>query len=345
MKVVKKLIASALMGVACAGLASLASAEPVADFYKGKQIKIIVGGTAEGGYAPYARMLQMHMGQYIPGKPQMVVQFMPGAGGLIATNYVYNVAPKDGTVIGSVQRNVVRLALIHDQGVKYDPAKIIWLGSLYNDVSVCAAWSAAGIKTIQDAMQRELIVGGTGLNDTEQFPAVLNNLIGTKFKIISGYKSSAAITLAMERGEVTGRCGWSWDSLKSQRSDWLAEKKINVLVQMSMKKLPEIGDVPLAVDLAPNKDSRDVLEFIFGEQTLGKPFMMGPDVPAERVKALREAFLATAADKTAVDEMTKMDFGVDPLSGEEMQQIVVKMYATPQAVVDRAGEAVVYREK
>ena len=345
MKAVKTLCYCTIAVLACMGIASLVSAEPVGDFYKGKQIKIIVGGTAEGGYAPYARMLQMHMGQFIPGKPQVVVQFMPGAGGLIATNYVYNVAPKDGTVIGSVQRNVVRLALIHDQGVKYDPAKITWLGSLYNDVSVCAAWSGSGIKTIQDAMQKELIVGGTGLNDTEQFPAVLNNIIGTKFKIISGYKSSAAITLAMERGEVTGRCGWSWDSLKSQRSDWLADKKINILVQMSMTKLPEIGDVPLAVDLAKTKDGRDVLEFIFGEQTLGKPFMMGPGIPADRVAALRKALLDTAADKTAVDEMIKMDLGVAPLSGEEMQQIVVKMYATPQAVVDRAGEAVVYREK
>jgi tripartite-type tricarboxylate transporter receptor subunit TctC len=320
-------------------------ADSVEDFYKGKVVKIIVGGTAEGGYAPYARMLQMHMGQYIPGQPQVVVQFMPGAGGLTATNYVYNVAPKDGTIIGSVQRNIVRLALIHDKGVKYDPAKIAWLGSLYNDVSVCASWDASGIRTIQDAMRRQLIVGGTGLNDTEQFPAVLNNVIGTRFKIISGYKSSAAITLAMERGEVTGRCGWSWDSLKSQRPEWLAEKKIDILVQMSMKKLPEIGDVPLAIDLAKNKEQRDVLEFIFGEQNLGKPFVMSGEVPADRVAAIRKAFMRTAADATAVAEMTKMDLGVAPLDGKEMQAIVTKMYATPQTVIDRAGEAVVYREK
>ena len=197
------LVAAASLGIAPAA----ASNESVAEFYAGKQIKIIVGGTAEGGYAPYARMLQNHMGQYIPGKPQVIVQYMPGAGGLVATNYVYNVASQDGTVIGSVQRNVARLALIGDKGTKYDPIKINWIGSLHSDVSVCVAWHTSGVKTIQDMMERELIVGGTGLNDTEQFPALLNNILGTKFKIISGYKGSAAISLAMERNEVAGRCG------------------------------------------------------------------------------------------------------------------------------------------
>jgi tripartite-type tricarboxylate transporter receptor subunit TctC len=335
--------AASVLTVMCG--TSAAHADSVADFYKGKVLRVIVGGTAEGGYAPYARMLQMHMGQYIPGNPSVITQFMPGAGGLIATNYVYNAAPQDGTVIGSVQRNVVRLALIDDKGVKYNPAKINWLGSLYNDVSVCVSWGESGIKTIQDVMKNELIVGGTGLNDTEQFPAVLNNVIGTKFKIISGYKSSGAITLAMERGEVAGRCGWSWDSLKSQRSEWLQEKKINVLVQMSMTRLPEIGEVPLAVELAKDQAGRDVLEFIFGEQTLGKPFIMGPGVPADRVAVIRKAFMQTATDQTAIDEMAKVNFGVAPLGGDEMQKIVTKMYATPPEVIENASKAVVYREK
>lgn len=322
-----------------------ASAESVAEFYAGKQVRIIVGGTAEGGYAPYARMLQNHMGQYIPGKPQVIVQFMPGAGGLVAANYVYNVAPQDGTVIGSVQRNVARLALIGDKGAKYDPTKINWIGSLHNDVSVCVAWHTSGAKTIQDVMERELIVGGTGLNDTEQFPALLNNILGAKFKIISGYNGSAAISLAMERGEVFGRCGWSWDSLKSQKGEWLADKKVNILVQLSLKKLPEIGDVPLAIELADTKDKRDVLEFVFGEQTMGKPFMMAAGVPNDRVKAVQEAFMKTAADQAAIAEMNKLGFGVSPLSGENMQQLVEKMYATPQEVIDRASEAVAPRSK
>jgi tripartite-type tricarboxylate transporter receptor subunit TctC len=326
-------------------LAGAARAETVAEFYAGKQIKVIVGGTAEGGYAPYARLLANHMSQYIPGNPQVIVQYMPGAGGLVATNYVYNVAPRDGTVIGAVQRNVARLALIRDPGTKYDPLKVNWLGSLQNDVSVCVAWHTSGIKNIQDAMQRELIVGGTGLNDTEQFPALLNNILGTKFKIISGYKSSPAISLAIERGEIAGRCGWSWDSLKAQKGEWLTEKKIHLLAQLTVKKLPEIGDVPVAIDMAKTKEQRDILEFIFGEQTMGKPFMLGPDIPKERVAALREAFMKTAADPAALAEMNKMNLGVSPTSGDELQQLVARMYATPQAVIDRATAALVYKDK
>src|SRR4051812_32769029 len=267
------------------GLATLgaARAEDVADFYRGKQIKIVVGGTAEGGYAPYARMLQLHMGQYIPGNPQPIVQFMPGAGGLVATNNVANVAPRDGTVIGSVQRNVVRLFLFGDPGVKYDPGRLNWLGSLYNDVSVCVAWHTTGMTDIRDAMQRELIVGGTGHNDTEQFPAVLNAVLGTKFKIITGYSGAGGINLALERGEVQGRCGWSWDSLKSQKGEWLREGKLNILAQLALKRTPEIGSAPLVTELATSQDQRDVLELIFGEQVLGKPFVLAGGVPAERL--------------------------------------------------------------
>jgi tripartite-type tricarboxylate transporter receptor subunit TctC len=335
-----RIFAACLAAVACLAGTSVAQAQNVAQFYAGKQIKIIVGGTEGGGYAPYARMLANHMGQYVPGNPQVIVQFMPGAGGLVATNYVYNVAPRDGTVIGAVQRNVARLALIGDKGAKYEPTKINWVGSLHNDVSVCVAWHTADVKTIQDAMQRELVVGGTGLNDTEQFPQLLNKVLGTKFKVISGYKGSSAISLAMERGEVSGRCGWSWDSIKSQQADWLTEKKVNVLLQLSMKKLPELGDVPMATELAKSKADREILEFVFGQQTMGKPFMLGPGVPQDRVRALREAFMKAAADPAALAEMTKTRLGVSPVSGEELQQLVEQMYATPPDVIARASEAV-----
>jgi tripartite-type tricarboxylate transporter receptor subunit TctC len=296
-------------------LAAPAQADPVADFYKGKDIKIIVGGTAEGGYAPYARMLQRHMGQFIPGNPTVITQFMPGGGGLVAANYVYNAAPKDGTVIGSVQRSIVRLATFGDKGVKYDPAKINWLGSLHNDVSVCVAWHASPVKTIQDVMERELIVGATSPNnDTGQFPAVLNRLLGTKFKIIAGYNGGGAISLAIERGELAGRCGWSWDSLKTQQGEWVREKKVNVLTQLTLKPHPELANVPLATELAKTKEQREILEFIFAEQILGKPFMLAEGVPA-------------------------------PIDGEEMEAIVAKMIATPAATVERAREAMMVKEK
>lgn len=329
-------------GVIAAGAALSASsqADSVADFYKGKDVKIIVGGTAEGGYAPYARMLQRNMGQFIPGNPVIITQFMPGGGGLVATNYVYNAAPKDGTVIGSVQRSIVRLAMFGDKGVKYDPAKINWLGSLHNDVSVCVSWQASPIKTIQDVMEHELIVGATSPNnDTGQFPVVLNKIIGTKFKVITGYNGGGAISLAIERGEVAGRCGWSWDSLRTQQGDWLRDKKVNVLTQLTIKPHPELAGVPMATDLAKNSEQRNILEYIFAEQIMGKPFMFAEGVPAERVAAMRKAFMQTAQDKTALDQMTAQSLDVTAVSGEEMETIVAKMIATPPDLVQRAREA------
>ena len=187
----------------------------------------------------------------------------------------------------------------------------------------------------------ELIVGGSGANDTEAFPAVLNNILGTKFKIITGY-SGTGITLAMERGEVFGRCGWSWTSFKSQRGQWLRDKKVNILIQLSLRKLPEIGDVPLVTELATGKDQA-VLELSFARQTLGRPFMMAPGVPADRVKAIRTAFNKSAADKDLIAELKKMKFDVSPVSGTDMQKVVAKMYRTPKAIVDRARDAIIYK--
>ena len=329
-----------LAAVAGALAAMPAVADPVADFYKGKDIKIIVGGTAEGGYAPYARMLQRNMGQFIPGNPVIITQFMPGGGGLVATNYVYNAAPKDGTVIGSVQRSIVRLAMFGDKGVKYDPAKIKWLGSLHNDVSVCVAWHASPIKTLQDVMERELIVGATSPNnDTGQFPVVLNKILGTKFKVINGYNGGGAISLAIERGEVAGRCGWSWDSLRTQQGEWLRDKKVNVLTQLTLKPHPELAGVPLATELAKTGEQRGILEYIFAEQIMGKPFMFAEGVPADRVAAMRNAFMQTAQDKTALEQMNAMALDVTPVSGEEMETIVAKLIATPPDLVKQAREA------
>jgi tripartite-type tricarboxylate transporter receptor subunit TctC len=336
----------AACAVAAAGTlpAASARADAVGDFYQGNQLKIIVGGTAGGGYAPYARLLQRHMGQYIPGKPNMLIQYMPGAGGLVATNFVANVAPKDGTVIGAVQRSIVRLALFGDKGAKYDPRNLNWLGSLYSDVSVCVSWHTSGINTVQDAIERESIIGAISPNnDTGQFPAVLNNIVGTKFKIISGYPGSGGITLAMARGEVSGRCGWSWLSLKTQKGEWLRDKKINVFVQLSLRKLPEIGDVPLAVDLAKTKEHKQILRFIFAEQTMGKPFMLPAGVPAERVAALRKAFMQAARDEKALSEMKTMKLEVEAMSGEEMETFVAEQLATPKAVIAASRDATTYK--
>ncbi len=334
-----------LMGLAVTLVLGLAvpsaTAASVADFYKGKNVRLIVGATPGGGYGSYARVLGRHMGQYIPGKPRVIVQFKPGAASVIAANYVYNVAPKDGTIIGAVQRAIAMLPLFGVKGPKYDAQKINWIGSINNEVSICVSWHTTGIKTIQDVMKKELIIGGAGANDTEQFPSVLNNILGTKFKIITGY-SGTGITLAMERGEVFGRCGWSWTSFKSQRGQWLRDKKVNILIQLSLRKLPAIGDVPLVTELATGSDQA-VLELIFARQTLGRPFMMAAGVPADRVKAIRTAFMKSAADKTLIAELAKMKFDVSPVSGTDMQKVVAKMYKTPKAIVDRARDAIIYK--
>lgn len=330
----------------CRGLAALATlalplsagkADDVAEFYRGKEVKVIVGGESDGGYAPYGRLLQRFLGQYIPGNPSVIVQFMPGAGGLIASNHIYNVATGDSTVIGGVQRSLVRLALFGDKGVRYDPSKINWIGSLHQDVSVCVAWHTADVKTIQDAMQRKLIIGAISPNnDTGQFPELLNTILGTKFEIVYGYKGTGGISLAMQRGEIAGRCGWSWDSLKGQQGSWIEGKQINVLTQMTLRKHPELAGVPLAIDIADTKEKREILEFIFAEQVIGRPFIMAPNVPKDRVEAIRKAFMQVATSEIAVSQMRAGGLDLLPINGVEMDRIVDKMIATPKQIVERA---------
>ena len=337
-----KSIALAAAVLMAGSLASNASAQSVAKFYKGKKIRMVVGSTAGGGYGTYARVLGNYMTNYIPGKPRILVQFRPGAGSVVATNWLYNVGPRDGTAMASIQRAIPMLPLLGQRGPKYDALKFNWIGSLNNEVSICVSWHTSGIKTIQDVMKKELIIGGAGPNDTEQFPSALNNILGTKFKIISGY-SGTGITLAMERGEVYGRCGWSWTSFNNQRPTWLKEKKVNILIQLTLKGLPEIGNVPVVIDLAKNPKDKAVLELIFARQALGRPYVMPPDVPADRLAAIRKAFMATARDPKFVAQMKKLRFNVSPVSGEEMQNIIIKIYKTPPDIVALTKDAIVYR--
>lgn len=324
-----------------AGPGAEAHADDVAEFYKSKRITLIIGGTPGGGYDTYSRQLARFIGDYIPGKPGILPQNMQGAGSVRAANYVYNVAKRDGTAIGAVQRSIPILPLYGKQGLQYDPVKFNWLGSLNNEVSVCVTRSDSGVKTIQDAMGKEVIIGGSGANDTENFPAVLNNLFGTKFKIVSGYKGPD-IALAMERNEVQGRCGWSWTSLKNQHPDWLRDNKINILIQLSVEKLDEIK-APFVMELAKTEEQRDVLELVFAPQAFGRPFVMPPEVPMARVNAVRDAFAKAAADKTLVAELKKVKLDVSLVSGERMQSLVAKLLKTPPAVIDKAADMMKYK--
>jgi hypothetical protein len=264
---------------------------------------------------------------------------MDGAGSMRAANFIYNAAPKDGTLIGMVSRSIASVPIIGgagSEGAKFESTKFLWLGSLNNEVSVAASWHTSGIKTIEDAKQRELLIGATafGVDDATIFPAVTNSLFGTKFKWVLGYRGGTDMNLAMESGETFGRVGWSWSSIKSVNAEWLRDKKINILLQLALAKHPDLPDVPLVMDLARNDIERQALELVFSRQTMGRPFLAPPGLPDDRAKALRAAFEAASRDPQLLAEAERMKLEVNPVSGADVEALVARMYAAPKDVID-----------
>jgi tripartite-type tricarboxylate transporter receptor subunit TctC len=332
-----------IAGLACAAaLLGAANAQTPEAFYKNKQIRLIVSSEPGGGYDNYARLVARHLGNHIPGNPSVIVQNMPGAGGLTAANNIYNVAAKDGTVIGHIQRNVPFMAIQGQQGPRFDPTKFNWLGSLNNEVNVCVSWHTSKVKTVQDALTTELVVGGSGPNDTEVTPALLNNILGTKFKIISGYPSSSAVTLAMERTEVEGLCS-SYSSIENRNAHWLREKKINFLVQNSVRKHPDLPNVPLALEFAKNEEDKQLIELNDARLIMGRPFMAPPDVPQDRVKVLREAFSAMTKDPGFIGDAKKQNLELTPVDGDDVQALLERVSKTPKHVIERMNDAQIYK--
>jgi tripartite-type tricarboxylate transporter receptor subunit TctC len=321
--------------------------DAVAAFYKGKQINLIVGSSAGGGYDTYARLLGRHLGKYIPGNPIIVPSNMPGAGSNAAAAHIYAVAPKDGTVIGAVQTAAVLDPLFGDKArMKHDASKFIYLGSATIDYYICAVRADAAAKTFQDALTREIIIGASQPGtSTRDFPALLNNAVGTKFRIVSGYPGTREITLAIEKGEVQGLCGFSWSSLSVQHPDWLQNGFIRVLVQEHDKGHPDVNrmGVPLAVDFAKSPQDRQIMELIYSSEIFGRPYILPPGVPADRVAALRKAFMDALRDPELRAEGEKLGLDLDPIAGEELQKIAEKIYATPPDIVERAKQAVIYK--
>lgn len=334
-------LAAALCAVLLGGTAQ---AQSVEDFYKGKRLRLIVGGSAGGGYDTYARAFVRYYVRYIPGKPSVIVQNMQGAGGVLATNFIASGAvPRDGSVFATSLRTVATAPLLDPRGTKYDANKLNWIGSLANEVSLCVSWHTSPVKTFADAQKQELIVGASNGNDTEIIPAVFNNLLGTKFKIVVGYVA-VGINVAMERGEVAGRCSWSWSSLLSQRPDWIRDKKINLLVLTSNKRHPDIpAEVPLIMDFARNDADRTLLEIFLLPQVMGRPYFLPDGVPAERVAALRKAFDETAKDPGMAADFKRLKLELSPVSGEEIQAMLTRVYATPPEVIARARDAMRYK--
>jgi tripartite-type tricarboxylate transporter receptor subunit TctC len=318
---------------------SVCSAQSPGDFYRGKSLDLYIGYSAGGGYDVYARALARHMGRFIPGNPTIVPKNMPGAGSLVLANWLYNVAPKDGTAFGMIGRGTGFDPLLGSTKAQFDATKFSWLGSMNDEVSVCVAWHTTGINTLEQVKQRELTVGGSGpAADTDQFPKVLNATIGTKFKIVTGYPGGNDVDLAMERGEVMGRCGWSWSSVIATHQSWLDDKKINVLVQLSLKKHPDLPNVPLVMDFAKTDQQAQIFKLVFARQPMGRPFLAPPVVPADRVAALRRAFMETLRDREFLAESEKMKLEINPVSGDEVQKIVEDVYRTPKPVAAAVAE-------
>jgi tripartite-type tricarboxylate transporter receptor subunit TctC len=337
-------------GVLAAALTFMAAAaghaQSPAEFYKGKTVELYVGYSVGGGYDLYARMLARYMGKHIPGNPTVVPKNMAGAGSLLLANWLYNVGPKDGTAFGIIGRGTGFDPLLGNEKAKFDGPKFTWLGSMNDEVSICVAWNTSGITKFEDVLTKELVVGGTGASaDTDQFPKITNGVLGTKFKVVTGYPGGNEVGLAMERGEVQGRCGWSWSSVKSTHMKWYQEKKFTVLLQLALKKHPDLPDVPLVVDLAKNDEQRKILRLIFARQVMGRPFLAPPNVPQDRAQALRKAFLATLNDKEFLDNAEKAKMEINPVSGEEVETLMKEAYATPAAVAKKAAELLVVKKK
>jgi tripartite-type tricarboxylate transporter receptor subunit TctC len=323
-----------------AASAAAARADGVSDFFKGKTIEVYVGFTAGGGYDVYARLLSRYMGNHLPGNPTLVAQNMPGAGSLQLANYLYNVAPKDGTAIATFGRGMAMEPLIGAGGARFDATKYLWLGSVTNEVSLCVVWNTSPVQNWSQATSKEFTVGGLGAGaDPDIFAAVLKNVFGAKLRVVSGYPGGNDVSIAMERGEVDGRCGWSWSALKATRSAYLAEKRMSLLIQLGLQKSPELPDVPLVVDLAKDERQRQVLRMIFSRQVMAWPFAAPPGLPADRAQAMRTAFDATMKDAGFLAEAKKAGLEVDPVSGAEMDRLVAEIYRTPPDIVAEAKRA------
>lgn len=336
-------------GLLAAGVLALAAfcqpadAQSPADFYKGKTVTVYVGLSPGGGYDTNARLLAKYIGRYIPGNPTIIVKNMPGGGGLVMTNYVSNVAPPDGLAIGAPQRGIPFEPLINSATAaktKFDPLKINWLGSINADTSVAVATKASGVKSWQDLKTRELVVAGTGVGtESVVVPYVLRNILGLKFKVIAGYPGGSEMNLAMQNGEVEGRGTFSWTSLEPHKKQWIDTGDMVILFQMGLKKHPALPNVPLVLDLAQNDEQRKLLELEFTGFQLGRPYFLAEKVPHDRVQTLRRAFDATLKDKEVLAEAKRLKLEVNPTTGEEMQDILKRVYATPKALVKKLADA------
>jgi tripartite-type tricarboxylate transporter receptor subunit TctC len=325
----------------CGAVALLAAVPPTRadDYFNGREITLYVGSSPGGPYDAYGRLLARHLGRYIPGHPGVIVQNMPGASGRRLMGFIYNVAPRDGTAIATAQRALAFDPLMGADS-RFEADKVTWIGSANNETNVCMAWHSAPIRTIEDVKTHDMVVGTSGPSSTDAiYPNVMNYLFGTRFRVVGGYQAAAASNIAMERGEIDGRCGITWDTLVSLNADWLRDKKIRLLVQFALDKNRALPDVPSVFDLAKTEEERQILALWAAPNKMGRPFFAPPDMAPDRVDLLRRAFDATMRDPAFLDEAARMQLAVASITGEEVQALIRQVYATPGDVVAKAALA------
>ena len=320
------------------GVAPQVRAESVEEFYRGKTITLTIGYSVGGGYDLYGRLLARHIGKYIPGQPNVVPQNREGAGSMRAAIYLYNAAPKDGTVIGTFSRSMALAPLLAN--APFDATKFTWLGSISTDVNVCMTWTTSPIKTWNDMLTEPFKMGGLGAGaDPDIFALMFKNVFGAKLKLVSGYPGTNDVALAMERGEVDGMCGLSWSTVKTRHGDWLANKKVHIPVQAGLHKENDIAEVPLVMDLVKDPEQTQIVRLILASQEMARPFAAPPGIPEDRRRALIAAFDKTMKDPDFLADAAKMKADVNPVSAAAIESLLAEVYKTPKDIVAKAAKA------
>lgn len=310
----------------------------------GKEHTVLIGSTAGGGYDQYGRLLARHMGRHLAGEPKIVPRNMPNQRQLVA--HIYNIAQKDGSVLGITTRNTIFDPLYYTEDFKFEAVKLTWIGSMNSETSLCVTWHSAPVKTVEQLKATSVAFGSGGPASSDSIHAkLLNEVAGTKINIVEGYPGSTEVHLALERGEVFGRCGLGWDSIKSRYKHWLAEKKINLVAQFAVDKHPELPNVPFIMELAKTDADRQVATLVLGPNKMGRPIFAPPGIPSDRIAALRKAFAATMEDAQVKAEAQKMNVQLEWMSGEDEEKLVKQIYATPKPVIERVRKIMATKAK
>ncbi len=334
------MIAAVVVSATAISVGPAGASDPGA-FYRGKTVVMYVGYPPGGGYDIYARVIARHLGRHIPGQPQVIVKNQPGAASMVLANQLPAVLPQDGTAIATFARSIAMDRLLGRDGASYDPARFGWIGSANNEVSICTVWHGLGLASIADIMAQPIVFGANAAgSESGVFPLILNNLLGARFKVVSGYPAANDLMMAMERGETQGRCGLTWSAAKTAYPEWIRDKKLVTVLQFATARHLELPDVPLVTDLARTAKERQALELLLTQQTMGRPFAAPPNVPADRLAALRAAFVRVMRDTELLAEADRQQMEIQPVDGDTLQGIVTSMFKAPPDVIEAARDAI-----